>query len=338
MRFVGTALSLVVAVLAAGVIAFTFADETAAPESTTLAFTRVPPTASPTPAKTPIPRTWLDGIGPMPFGRGPVLLTCLDRDRNGALDGSDDLLFFGIELELSPEDACVNPIAHADYYDAVSPPGFGCASAQRPVYLVVIGGGGSDLLDASQGDSIGLISVTRALRAQADAANVNIALTLSSGAVIGAEMAQTSLEELLALHLTGRLTALPCALAVLIGHSHGGVTVTTLTSALENRFGERMLGVIVDRSNVLYDRPAENMPVTTPIINVFQMNEGWHGVPIEQANVTNVDASSEIAPIAPADGGGGPARVTHRSLDDSGAVQARIVAEIIGWLAAAPQR
>jgi hypothetical protein len=121
---------------------------------------------------------------------------------------------------------------------------------------------------------------------------------------------------------------------VLIGHSHGGVTVTSITAALEERFGARMLGVLVDRSNVLYDRPADDIPAVTKIINIFQTNEGWHGEAIEQPNVTNIDASSATAPIDPAGGVGGPARVTHGSLDDSPAVQARIVEEILRWLAA----
>lgn len=335
MRLAGLCVSIAVAGLAAGVFAFTFADDTKAPDSHVLGLTAVPPVPSATPAGTPTPRTWLDAIGPVPFGWPPVLLTCLDRNRDGLLDGADDPLFLDVTLELSAGHACRNPIAHADYFDAPTPEGFACATDVRPMYLVVIGGGGTDLLNASEGDSIGLTAVVRGVRERADA-EVQFALTLSSGAVIGAEMAQTSLEELLAAQVGFRLEAMPCARAVLIGHSHGGVTVTSVTAALEDRFGDRMLGVILDRSNVLYDRHAENIPETAHIINVFQTNEGWHGEPLGRPNVTDIDASSARAPIAPADGGGGPAQVMHRSLDDSPAVQARIIEEILGWLRATP--
>jgi hypothetical protein len=123
---------------------------------------------------------------------------------------------------------------------------------------------------------------------------------------------------------------------VLIGHSHGGVTVTSIASALEDEFGDRMLGVLVDRSNILYDRAAGEIPDVTRIINVFQTNEGWHGEPLRQPNVTDIDASDATAPIAPHDGGGGAGIVTHRSLDDSPAVQARIMEEILAWLRQAP--
>jgi hypothetical protein len=338
MKFAGLCGSIVVAALAAGVIAFTFAGETTAPESATLAFTRAPATisASATPAATPTPHTWLDALGALPFGRAPMLLTCLDRDANDVLEVADDVTFYGLALQLSPEDACINPIAQADYFDAVAPSDFGCGATHQPVYLVVIGGGGSNLLDANQGDSMGLTTIVRNLRDRAEAANVRLAFTLSSGAIIGADMAQTSLEDMLTAHIRARLEAVPCARAVIIGHSHGGVTVTSISAALEEQFSERMLGVLVDRSNVLYDRPADEMPSVTRIINVFQTNEGWHGEALKQPNVTDIDASDAIAPIAPHDGGGGTGTVTHRSLDDSPAVQARIVEEILAWLSTTP--
>jgi len=43
-----------------------------------------------------------------------------------------------------------------------------------------------------------------------------------------------------------------------------------------------------------------------------------------------------MAPVAPSDGGGGPALVTHKTLDDASAVQQRIVDEILRWAAEGP--
>ena len=68
-----------------------------------------------------------------------------------------------------------------------------------------------------------------------------------------------------------------------------------------------------------------------PLLNVYQLNEGWHGEPLPFANVTNIDASAETAPIAPSDGGGPTTHVTHKTLDDSPAAQHLIADAIMHW-------
>jgi hypothetical protein len=316
------------AIAIAIVVALAVADEASSP--TLQQDDGIRPSTSPS-LEEPVIRTWLDELTRAPSGE-PRLLSCMDRDGNGMLDGGDDPFFLGLSFTLSAEYACTNSAVRADYFEGEAPWDFACTDGTAPIYLVVIGGGGSDLLDASQGDSSGLLPVTDDLLERSASEGLPIALTLSAGAVVGAEMAQTSLEQLLALHLRSRLSALTCARVVLIGHSHGAVTVTSVTNALDQEFSRRMLGVIVDRSNILYDRPAENIPVQTRIINIFQTNEGWHGEALEQPNVTNLDFSSAMAPIAPADGGGGPAPVRHRSLDDAQEVQDAIVEGVMAWL------
>ena len=92
-----------------------------------------------------------------------------------------------------------------------------------------------------------------------------------------------------------------------------------------------MFGVMVDRSTVLYDRWATDWPHRTPLLNVYQLNEGWHGVALGFPNVVDVDDSAEVAPVAPSDGGGPPARVTHKTLDDSPGAQRVIVDAIMAW-------
>ena len=128
-----------------------------------------------------------------------------------------------------------------------------------------------------------------------------------------------------------RLDALPCLRAVLIGHSHGGVIVSSAMAALEQRFAGRLFGVMIDRSIALYDRPATEMPQHVPMLNVFQLNEGWHGEPIDQPNITNADASWETAPADPRAGDETLATVSHLTLDDAPGVQRGIVDSIMGW-------
>jgi hypothetical protein len=104
-----------------------------------------------------------------------------------------------------------------------------------------------------------------------------------------------------------------------------------VAAALDARYADRMLGVLIDRTVALYDRPATEMPALTRLLNFFQLNEGWHGVPIDQPNVENIDESDERAPVAPSDGGGGLAIVSHKTLDDAVAVQQQAVEKSVSW-------
>ena len=100
---------------------------------------------------------------------------------------------------------------------------------------------------------------------------------------------------------------------------------------LDRRYAARLYAVIIDRSTVLYDRFATDYPAKMPLLNVFQLNEGWHGELLPFPNVTNIDASAATAPIAPSDGGGPTTHVTHKTLDDSPAAQHQIEDAIMHW-------
>ena len=328
MRLAGYMLSFAAGIVCAALIFASLSDTTSAPdESASVAGAAVTPAP---PEPTPLPADWLERLraprGPTP----PQLLSCLDASGDGRLSVADgSSLFAALDVPLVDGYRCHQSGHGADFYESALLPAFNCERAHRPLFLIVIAGGGSDLLDASEGDSLGLLDVTNALFDRAQKIDVPVALTLSSGAIVGAEMPQSNLELMLADYVANRLTLVPCARAALIGHSHGGVTVSTVATILDDRFPDRLYGILVDRTNVIYDRPAENFPTHVPLLNVFQTNEGWHGSAIELPNITNQDFSLETAPIAPADGGGGTATVTHRSLDDSAAVQQRIVDAVL---------
>jgi hypothetical protein len=330
MRIVGHLLSFTAGAACAIAIFAALSDSTSAPDSTTLV-AGAAVTATPTPSATPLPSTWIEALqvprGPQP----PQLLTCLDTNDDARLNAADgSYLFASIDVPLVPAAACGGTGHGADFYESALLSSFNCNHAHRPLFFVVIAGGGSDLLAPEKGDSLGLIDITNKVFARAEEIDMPATLTLSSGAIVGAEMAQSNLEEMLAAYVANRLALVPCARAVLIGHSHGGVTVSTVTSMLDQRFEDRLLGILIDRSNVIYDRPAENFPERVPLYNFFQTNEGWHGVAIDRPNIANYDESDALAPN-PLDGGGGQGIVTHRSLDDSPAVQERLVNALIYW-------
>ncbi len=298
-----------------------------------------PPTAVPTLtrvqiARLPLPRTWLRGLVGSNTGR-PTLIACVDRNRDGRINGSDAPQYASLDISVpSSWMLCGYDATYADFYDGPpsNPAGYSCAAGHRPILIVAVGGAGTDLLNAPEGESLGLLDIVNQLEARAAAASFSSAPMLAASAIWGAaDHAQTSMEQWLEAELTAKLDAMPCLRVALIGHSHGGATVTSVTHILDARYSSRMFGVIIDRSTVLYDRFALDYPARTPILNVYQRNEGWHGEYLPFPNVTNVDESAETAPIAPSDGGGPTAPVTHKTLDDSPGAQHLIVDSIMAW-------
>jgi hypothetical protein len=335
MRTAGIVALAVVAVVAAVVIIVAFRrGGSQAPASVDAIGTRSATAVAATP--TPLPRTWPDGLR-LPQTGAPELVSCMDANHDGRVSAADAPAssYGGLSITLQPGQACADPAHHADFF-AGSPSdtaGYTCAGGKRPLLIVAVASAGSDLLKPSEGESMGLLDIVNELQARAAAAGVSTLPVLAASAVFGAVTPQTSMEQWIEHVVAARFAAMPCLRVVILGHSHGGVTVTSVTASLDARFSARMYGVVLDRTTALYDRPATEMPLRTPLLNVFQLNEGWHGSAIDQPNVTNVDASREMAPVAPSDGGGGPALVSHKTLDDAPAVQARVVDEVMRWVA-----
>jgi hypothetical protein len=207
-----------------------------------------------------------------------------------------------------------------------------CARNALQLLMVAVASAGSNLRIAREGESLGVLRMVNEIDARAVAEGYATRVIISASAIFGSVLPQTNMARWIAGDVERRLEAAPCLRAVLIGHSHGGVTVTSVASLLEGAHGDRMYVVAVDRSAVLYDRPVEEFPGVAAVLNVYQLNEGWHGEPIDAPNVENIERSQDRAPIAPSDGGGPPAVVTHKTLDDSVDVQ-RIVADaVMAWL------
>lgn len=313
------------------VLVLVFRNDSDAPPTSALGATRV---ATIEPLPTPLPETWLASLAGIDAAARPELIACRDRNRDLRLDAGDGVA--GVDIALIDGEACAGDGVRADYYaDATDRIAGVCREGGRALLVVGIASAGSDLLAPREGESLGLLPIINDIRLRADSElGITSWLIMSTAAIFGAEQPQTSMEQWLAREIGVRMEAAPCLRAVLIGHSHGGATVTSVTATLDAAYGRRLLGVLIDRTTALYDRPATEMPSRTPILNFFQLNEGWHGVPLDAPNVTNYDESGRRAPVAPSDGGGPTlALVSHKTLDDAPEVQSRAVGEILAWAA-----
>lgn len=332
MKLVTGAASAVAAIVAVAVLASVLDGSGDAPAQVVIEpLTTVSARPFPTP---PPPSTWLGRIDARYGEAGPELISCYDVNGDGTIDAGDDEAGANLNIPLLPGRACAADGVYADYYAGgpSDPAGYACGAGDPdPLLIVVAASAGSNLLDASAGESLGLIDIINTLQPAAHREGIATSLMLSTSAIDGAEMPQTNMERWLAEQVRRRLEALPCLRAVIFGHSHGGATVTSVTAALDEAYGDRMLGVLIDRTVALYDRPAREIPARTRVLNFYQLNEGWHGWPLALDNVSDIDRSTDLAPIAPSDGGGAPAPVSHKTLDDSPHVQEAAVALVLRW-------
>jgi hypothetical protein len=280
-----------------------------------------------------LPPSWMDGLE---YSRGgqALLLSCGDVDGDGLLTGADNPAYRDLRIPLIPEKACQDPAGSRDFYAGLPSieRAYTCDSRPAPVLIVVIASAGSDLMDPSAGESMGVLELVNILQQRLLDAGISSLPILSTSAINGADPPQINMERFITNEVGRRLGEMPCLRAVIIGHSHGGATVTAATAALDQAYAARMFGVLIDRTTVLYDRPETEFPVSTRLLNVFQTNEGWHGVPLNRPNIYDIDQSYQRAPIALSDGGGGYAVVTHKTLDDAAGVQRLIADAVMTWL------
>ena len=280
------------------------------------------------------PGSWMAKLDP-PMRGTALAIGCLDRNADGRLNGSDAAELEGLDIPLVRGEACTLLGLRREWFVADQDPPLTCeAAAPAPLLVVAIGGGGTQLLDRDQGVSVGLIDIVNGLRAEAAGAGVSSGVILMTSAIEPADLPQTRMEEWLAADLRRRFDATPCLRVVLMGHSHGAVVITSVMAALEDRYGDRMYGVLLDRSLLYYDRTATEFPQRAALLNVYQLNEGWHGDWIDAPNVTNFDASGEVAPRDPRDGPLPIVPVSHPTLDDASGVQRQVVEEAMTWLRA----
>jgi hypothetical protein len=278
------------------------------------------------------PGSWMAKLQP-PIEGSAIAIGCLDRNADGRLDGADGAEFQGLDIPLRRAEGCTPLGRRREWFVADGELPMACtAGGPAPLLVIAIAGGGTQLLDRDQGVSVGLIDIVNGVRTRAAAGGVPSGVILMTSAIQWADSPQRRMEEWLVADLRRRLDATSCLRVVLMGHSHGAVVVTSVMAALEGRYGDRMYGVLLDRSLLYYDRPVFDVPVRAALLNVFQLNEGWHGEPIASPNVINLDASAEVAPRDPREGPLPIVPVAHSTLDDSTGVQVQVVDEVAKWL------
>lgn len=287
----------------------------------------VAPLPTPPPDASYVTVSCLDANGDGRVNAADAAAATVDLDGDGFAD--DAPLLSSLDFRLL-EGACAEPELVADVAFGVSDGPRDCSLGAFGL-IVGIGGSGTNPRDLNQGVSQGVKAIAlraaEELRSSGGAAQVLYA----NSALEGTATPHPATEEWLSAVVAARLQASPCARVALVGHSYGAVAATSVAAALEDRFPDRVAVVALDRATQLYGRPNPPMPRRAPVLNIFQLNEGWHGRPIWGANVMNVNASSALAPV---DGAmGGPLRtVWHSTLDDAAVVRERAVDAIVAWV------
>ena len=251
-------------------------------------------------------------------------------------DANDAAFFTGIDLEMDPAaqaDVCkkgsaIGPedeVAHG-YFE---PSNVSCANNAHPVLLVGVGGGVKSLRD--KGDAAGIRSVIDGLQKSYDARGVDTIAVIAGPAMSGAMQPNTAMETWMTNAVRVYFDRYPCIRAVLVGHSHGGVTVDVIAAHLEDRYVARFIDVVeLDRNEYFYSGDTTSKPTQVHVLSIFETTSGiLKGVPYLGApNAELWDASNELGPEN-GDKGGALKPVTHTTIDNAQAVKLRIIDDVM---------
>lgn len=254
-----------------------------------------------------------------------------DRSR----DADDSAFLQGVDIALLPERdraPCEGKAKKTPEYlvahGYITPSDVSCDGGARPVLLLGIGGGNANLRDAA--DAAGVRKAVDALQQEYDDRGVETIGVIAGPGIGGGEHVQGAMEQWLANAVNVYFERYPCLRAVFVGHSHGAVTVDVVSAALEDQYADRIIAAVkLDRVDVLYDGDTASRPATVYVLNVYETTDTrLHGGADDGANVENWDASAEEAPERGQDGGDDQP-VNHTTIDNSGAIHDRIVAEVM---------
>jgi hypothetical protein len=203
-----------------------------------------------------------------------------------------------------------------------------CADDARPVLLVGIGGGSVNLRDRD--DAAGIRQTIDAIQKGYEDRGTETVAVIAGPAVGGSPNAHAGMEDWLTHAVQVYLDRYPCLRLVLAGHSHGAVTADVVAARLEAAYAERFITVVdVDRVEALYTGDLASRPSSVPVFNIYETNDPRFTIPpLAGPNVENWDATLERAPERGHEGGD-MAPVNHTTIDNSPAVHARIVQEVV---------
>ncbi|HYM14799.1 MAG TPA: hypothetical protein VEZ14_04520 [Dehalococcoidia bacterium] len=263
----------------------------------------------------------------------PAKVPDFDADRQH--DAQDAAFFQGIDIALNPTreaEACARGSTTAPEYLVAhgyfEPAAVSCSGDKQAVLLVGVGGGVVNLKD--RGDAAGVRSMIDGIQRAYDDRGVQTIAVLAGPAVAGGQNIHTAMEQWLTHAVQVYLERYPCMRVLLLGHSHGAVTVDVVGAALEARYAARIVEVVdVDRVTALYTGNTTSRPRTVHVLNIYEQNRGvLRGAPYDAPNATNWDASDQLAP-KDGDKGGPPAPVNHTTIDNSASVKALIIADVM---------
>ncbi|MBI5287913.1 MAG: hypothetical protein HY873_02950 [Chloroflexi bacterium] len=256
-----------------------------------------------------------------------------DFDADGKHDGDDAEFVKGVDIPLNPiaKDTCNQDLGGPEFlvtHDYFASANVDCGGGEQAVLIMGVGGGVDNLKNKDQAAGVRKI-VDSLISANEDEDRQTIGV-IAGPAITDAENAATAMEDWLTNAVRVYLDRFPCARAVLVGFSHGGVSVDVVAAKLEGEYADRFIAVVhVDRIDGSYGGDLVSFPSVVPVLNVYQTNEvGLSGRPYDQSNVVNFDASGEKGPKNGEDGG--PLEpVRHTTMDNSESVRKWIVDQVM---------
>ena len=251
-------------------------------------------------------------------------------------DAADAAFFDGIDIPLeaaAQADVCGKSSAIGPEYEVAhgyfQPANVSCDGGAHPVLLVGVGGGIKDLTD--KGQAAGVRSIVDGLQTSYDHGGTDTIAVIAGPAMVGAVQPNSAMEEWMTNAVRVYFDRYPCLRAVLVGHSHGGVTVDVMAARLEDRYPGRFIDVVeLDRVELFYFGDTQSKPKQAHVFSIFETNSGdLNGLPYTNAPNAEVwDASSELGPVN-GNKGGTLKPVVHTTIDDSKSVRERIVNDVM---------
>ena len=257
-----------------------------------------------------------------------------DFNGDGKHDDFDAAFLRGLDAPLDPArqaDTCENKHENIGpeflvAYSNSHPAKVDCAKSKPAVLLFGVGGGIVNL--DYKGDAAGIRSIIDGLQKSFEKQHAQTIATIAGPLMDGAVNVHTGGELWLTHAATVFLDEYPCLRILLVGHSHGAVSVDVVASHLEVAYADRIIDVVdIDRRNELYTGDTVSRPVRAHVFNIYETGDpALPGHPYDSPNAENWDATSELAPES-GDEGGDLKPVNHTTIDNSEAVKQRIIAE-----------
>ena len=259
-----------------------------------------------------------------------------DFDGDHKHDANDAAFFAGIDLPLdaaTQADVCKKGSVIGPEYEVAhgyfEPADVSCDGGARPVLLVGVGGGVKDLTD--KGDAAGVRSIIDGLQRSYDARGIDTIAVIAGPAISSAAQPNSAMEQWMTNAVKVYFDRYPCIRAVLLGYSHGGVTVDVMAAHLEGAYAGGFIDVVeLDRVEFGYVGDTQSKPAQAHVFSIFEKNSGiLSGTPYTGASNAEVwDAGGEQAPER-GDQGGALKPVIHTTIDNSASVKQRIIDDVM---------